>query len=84
MSLGRGVAPLFASRAGRFDALHVADILPPAGVPLVGWEVLRINIRFPVRHCARGPEHKGKRTRQRVIEEKSGGVSFEIGRKEAA
>ena len=33
-------------------------VLPPARVPLVGRQLVRVDVGLPVRHRARGPEHE--------------------------
>src|ERR1700730_2503491 len=75
---------MLVARRRWLDALHVADIFPPAAVPLVGREIVRINVRFPMRHRSAGEINKRNRLRERVIKKKSVRVRLEIGRQYSA
>src|ERR1700751_2902330 len=67
---GSGIAKFLAARRRRLDSLKIGNVLPPTGVPLVCREIMRIDVRLPMRHGARRKINKWDRASQRVIEEK--------------
>ena len=83
MRLGRGIAPLLAALGRRLDALEIADVLPPAGVPLVGGQVVGVDVGLPVRHDAGRPEDERHAGGQRVIQQEGLLIDLEAGGQDA-
>ena len=82
--LGGGIAKFFAAWRRRLDALKIADVFPPARIPLVRRKIVRVNVRLPMRHRAAGKINKRDRAGERVVEKKCGLVRLELVRQNAA
>src|SRR5215467_5160294 len=76
--LAGGVAKLFATRLGRLNALKIAGVLPPSRVPLVRWQIVRVDVRLPMRNGSAGEIDKRHGASERVIKEERGLISLEF------
>jgi hypothetical protein len=77
---GGGVAKLFAARFRRFNALKIADVFPPARIPLIHRQIARVDVGLPVRHDAAGKINKRHRARECVVQKERKLIGLEIGR----
>ena len=76
--LGSSVAKFFAARRRRFDTLKIGNIFPPARIPLICRQIVRVDVRLSMRHHAAGEINKWNRAGQRVIEKERGLVCIEF------
>ena len=78
--LGGIVGPLLAAFFRGFDSLELTHVIPPAIVPVVRFQLVRVDVRLPMRHCPRCEENKRHGPGKRVIEEERRLVCLEVGR----
>src|SRR5215475_13689188 len=83
MRFASGVAKLFATWFGRLNALKIADVFPPARIPLVRRQIVRIDVCFPVRHGSAGKMNEWQRAGERVIKQERGLIGIEFVRQNA-
>src|SRR5262249_38517619 len=78
------IAKLFATRFRRLDALEIADVFPPARVPLICRQIVRVDVRLPMRHGAAGKINERDGAGERVVQKECRLVGIEFVRKNAA
>ena len=78
MGFRGGIAKLLASRRWRLDALKIADVFPPARIPLIHRQIARVDVGLPMRHDATGKINKRHRAGERVVQKECGLIRIEF------